>query len=187
MRHSETDSKGEIFAAASYLFSEQGYSATTVRQIAQRAGIDPAMVIRHFHTKETLFLETMRALVDLELPITPPVETLGRRIVAALLDASPGMRKTYLALLRASEVPSVREVLRQANSLGIVRPLEDLLECPDAGLRAHATAAMVGGFAYALWLLEDPALTGADREALLEHYGNSIQAALTGPSSNLAR
>jgi AcrR family transcriptional regulator len=44
-----------ILEAAQYEFGEHGLEATTVRQIAKRAGIDPSLVIQHYGSKNDLF------------------------------------------------------------------------------------------------------------------------------------
>ena len=53
-----------IRAAAFQLFGEHGFGGTSVRAIAKVAGIDPALVIRHFGSKEALFLSTVEAEVE---------------------------------------------------------------------------------------------------------------------------
>jgi AcrR family transcriptional regulator len=44
--------KATILKAAQHLFADQGYERATVRDIAARAAIDPAMVIRYFGSKD---------------------------------------------------------------------------------------------------------------------------------------
>lgn len=56
----ETQSKGErtrqaIESAAYELFLEQGYSATSMRQIAQRAGMAVGGIYNHFASKDLIF------------------------------------------------------------------------------------------------------------------------------------
>jgi AcrR family transcriptional regulator len=46
----------EILAAAVELFSQQGFAATEVQQIANRAGVGKGTVYRHFVNKDKLFL-----------------------------------------------------------------------------------------------------------------------------------
>ena len=47
--------RAQILAAAQALFAEHGYQNTTIRDVAARASIDPAMVIRYFQSKDELF------------------------------------------------------------------------------------------------------------------------------------
>ncbi len=62
-------SRRAVLDAALYLFSHQGYRATTMREIADRARVSTGNVYHHFPDKDTIF----RALLDeyLELTSTP--------------------------------------------------------------------------------------------------------------------
>ena len=59
-------SRRAVLDAALYLFSHHGYRATTVRDIADRAGVSTGNVYHHFPDKETIF----RALIDEYFQIT---------------------------------------------------------------------------------------------------------------------
>lgn len=52
-------SRRSVLDAALYLFSRNGYRATSVRDIAQRAGVSTGAVYHHFEDKDTIF----RALI----------------------------------------------------------------------------------------------------------------------------
>lgn len=49
----------EILDAAAHLFSTQGFSATTVRQIAERCGIESGSLYYHFRSKNELLQEIL--------------------------------------------------------------------------------------------------------------------------------
>jgi AcrR family transcriptional regulator len=53
-------SRDQVLEAALHLFSTQGYQATTVREIAERAGVSTGNLYHHFPDKETIF----RILLD---------------------------------------------------------------------------------------------------------------------------
>lgn len=48
-------SRGAILDAAQALFIQQGYAATSMRQVAQRAGMAVGGIYNHFPAKETIF------------------------------------------------------------------------------------------------------------------------------------
>src|SRR5262249_57097394 len=50
-----------VLDAASELFAAQGFHGTTVREIAQRAGVNLAAGNYHFGSKRALYLEVLRA------------------------------------------------------------------------------------------------------------------------------
>lgn len=62
-----------ILAASLELFSHQGYGATTMRQIAERAGISLGNVYHHFTNKEEIFSTLLnryfKVLLDPQLPL----------------------------------------------------------------------------------------------------------------------
>lgn len=61
MRADLRATKERVIAAASALFAERGFHGTTVRDIAQRARVNLAAGHYHFGSKETLYLEVLRA------------------------------------------------------------------------------------------------------------------------------
>jgi AcrR family transcriptional regulator len=55
MRLSSQDRRQRLLDAALELFSRQGYTGTTTRQIAAQAGVTEAVIYRHFPNKEELY------------------------------------------------------------------------------------------------------------------------------------
>src|SRR5271165_22054 len=53
------DTCSEIVHAASAVFAEQRYADVSMRAIARRAGVDPALTHHYFPDKAALFVETM--------------------------------------------------------------------------------------------------------------------------------
>lgn len=165
--------------AAARLFGERGYAGASVRDIALAASADPALVIRHFGSKELLFLDAMQVPFD-ELPLLDvPLEALGRRFVAVLLDADEGLRGAWLALVRGSDRDGIADRLMAVHTEAFVAPLRRRLDGPDADLRARLAAALVGGLLYSLWVVGDEALLAADRSEVADRYGALLQRLLT--------
>ncbi len=52
--------KETILVNAAEIFLEHGYHDTTVRMIAQKAGVNQALINYHFGDKEALYLEVIR-------------------------------------------------------------------------------------------------------------------------------
>ena len=75
-----------IGRAAAELFEQRGYARVTVREIAQKADADPALVIRHFGSKQLLFLEVMHPSFEDDPVTSLPLDQLGRRFIELLLD-----------------------------------------------------------------------------------------------------
>lgn len=173
--------KQRIFAAASELFSERGYAATSVRDIAAGAGIDPALVIRHFGSKENLFLETMHLEAEQPVLFDGPIESLGERYIEYVTSADDRVKGVFLALLRASDGGGeIGSRLREFHDDAFVTPLLARLHGPDAELRARLAASLVGGLLYSLWVVGDERLEAADPREIARHYGALLQQLITG-------
>jgi|SRR5205823_5944854 len=55
MRLSTEQRRQQVISAAMRLFSSKGFDGTSTREIAQAAGINEALIFRHFQTKEDLY------------------------------------------------------------------------------------------------------------------------------------
>ena len=72
-------SRTQVMDAALALFSHQGYRATSMRDIAAKAGVSTGNVYHHFKDKETIFRELLdqywRAMADPEFPVNRALRT----------------------------------------------------------------------------------------------------------------
>jgi AcrR family transcriptional regulator len=59
-----TDRRAELLALAAHLFAEQGLRETTVRDIADAAGILSGSLYHHFDSKESMVDEILRGFLD---------------------------------------------------------------------------------------------------------------------------
>jgi AcrR family transcriptional regulator len=86
-----TDRRGELLALAATLFAERGLRATTVRDIADAAGILSGSLYHHFDSKESMVDEILRDFLDY---------LFGR--YRAILAQDLGPRPTLEAIVVAS-------------------------------------------------------------------------------------
>ena len=63
-RRTAKESKESILEAAIKVFSEKGYSQTTIREVAERAGISVGGVYIYFKNKEEIYLTLLKYLLD---------------------------------------------------------------------------------------------------------------------------
>jgi AcrR family transcriptional regulator len=72
-------SRTQVLDAALALFSHQGYRATSMRDIAAKAGVSTGNVYHHFKDKEAIFRELLdqywRAIADPDFPINRALTT----------------------------------------------------------------------------------------------------------------
>ena len=74
------DTQARVLTAASELFAAHGFARTTIREIAERAGVNVAAGHYHFGSKRELYLAVARAQFD----------TLDARIASANADVEEG-------------------------------------------------------------------------------------------------
>lgn len=171
--------------AAAQLFAEQGFAATGVRDIAKHAGVDPALVIRYFGSKEKLFVHTMTMSDAFVEVMQGPLGKLGSALVDFVVRRTR-RRQTgtstaiYAALVRASDRPMIREHLQEAIEHMIISPLTPRLSGHDAELRAHLLAAQLSGLMTALYVIESPWLLAASTDDIVDHYGSALQTVIDG-------
>jgi AcrR family transcriptional regulator len=72
--------RAALLTAARELFATEGYERTTVRAVADRAGVNQALLFRYFGNKEGLFAEAATELALAPLRSGAP-ETLLERVV----------------------------------------------------------------------------------------------------------
>ncbi len=83
--------RGELLAIAADLFAERGYVATTVRDIADAAGILSGSLYHHFDSKESMIDAILSTFIE---------ETLDG--YEAVVAEGGGPRETFEGLVRAS-------------------------------------------------------------------------------------
>lgn len=97
--------RAELLSVAAGVFAEQGYSATTVRVIAERAGLLAGSLYYHFDSKEAMLEEILRTFLD----------ELWAGYGAVLGDAGLGPRETLGALV----TESFREIDRHGPAVAV--------------------------------------------------------------------
>jgi AcrR family transcriptional regulator len=101
--------RDEILSAAQELFAEFGYAGTTMRMIAQRAGVAFGLVSHYFGNKEKLFLAAGHEMIDAMLAlIRKDMERAGSGLeavdifVSSYLAYTQANRATFPTLIRCS-------------------------------------------------------------------------------------
>jgi AcrR family transcriptional regulator len=170
-------SREAILAAAAELFAEHGYNQVTIRDIAARADLSPAMVMKCGGSKRDLFYE-VATLVPPPLPDVP-LPRLGEALVADLLqrftdDALEPLNRALVLRLSAPDPESVRERFIS----GYLGPLTQRLgDDADARMRAELAVAALLGLAATLRVFEAPASAAVPAE-VQRRYGAVVQTLL---------
>lgn len=176
-------------------FVEQGYAATAIDDIVQRAGVAKGSLYHHFSGKDALFkavyqvvlTETAAAVMASALAEHDPWAAV-RAGLSAFLDAclEPEFRRIVIIDsvtvqaagswedgLEGVELPMLRTVLT---------PLVDSGALPGVGLDALAHVSLGGLYGAALYIARaaDPQAARAMADAVLDVVLNGMRAVVTG-------
>jgi AcrR family transcriptional regulator len=187
-RPGKSGTREAILRAARSQFGELGYDRATIRSIAAEAGVDPALVLHFFDSKQRLFLEVV------ELPFDPAAalptllagdrrkvgERLARLFLAALDDEDARSRWTSMLRAAASE-PAAAELLRELLTKRVFLPLAETLGVEDARLRATLVGSQIVGVVMARHIVRVEPLASLPSDELAQAIAPTLQRYLTGP------
>ncbi|RST16494.1 TetR/AcrR family transcriptional regulator [Streptomyces sp. WAC05374] len=158
-----------LLRAASELFAERGYERATVRDIAARAGVNQALLFRHFGSKRALFGQVVSHDGQEQLRGTPP-ERLVETVLTSMLAPhasdgdSAGSGRCLETLLRS--VGSADEVSAAVTALGddYARALASLSDADDSRLRGDLALSWLVGIGLMRVVVGRQPLADADAE-----------------------
>jgi AcrR family transcriptional regulator len=176
----EPGARERLVVAAVDLFTEQGYDATTVAQIAERAGVTKSTFFRHFPDKRELLVagqETLCRLLSEGIAAAPgsasPLEAVAaglERASAAMGSMSRDLAPRLKAAVAASAELQERDALK---SVSLAAAMTTALTARGVPGPAAALAGELGVLAfkrgYAAW-------SECDRDAKDELAGHILAA-----------
>ena len=160
-------SENAILEAAGELFAETGYERTTIRTVAARAGVDPALVMQHFGSKEGLFAAAARWPSDQSRVLEATAAELPRAALDDMLGKFEDARdrEAVAALMRSCLThPTATVVMRDEVMCKRTAAVEAVISGDDVQLRAALFGACMMGLGMARYLIELPGLAEASRE-----------------------
>jgi AcrR family transcriptional regulator len=186
-RPGDPSTREGILDAARASFAEHGYDRATIRDIAARAAVDPALVIHYFGSKEALFTEA------LQLPVQPGEvfargmaagpEHVGATVVRAFLDSwePPETRVRLMAMLRSALTnEAAMGMMRDLLVREVFGPITAALGVPDAQLRATLVGSQFIGLSVMRYIGHIEPLASATVDELVAAIGPTVQRYLTG-------
>lgn len=186
----EGDSRQAILDAARELFAEKGFERTTMRAVGERAGVDPALISYWFGSKDGLLLEAVTLPLDIEtvladLDASRPGADIVRRVLTAA-DGSAMVRSRAVAFIRIGlSHEHVAGLLREVISRRVLATLSPLAAPDHRELRAALIGSHMAGLIMGRYVVQIPALAGADREQFVVAMAPVIQHYLTGPMATV--
>jgi AcrR family transcriptional regulator len=173
--------RAAILTAARERFAHDGYERATIRAIAAEAGIDPAMVMRYYGTKEKLFATAAEFDLRLPDPTTMPRDEIGIRVVAHFLDRWES-DDSLMALLRAgvtneAAAQRLRGIFASqvAPAVAAVAP-----NSSQVATRSGLVASQILGVALTRYVLRLPPVAAMSRDEVIRWVGPTVQRYLTG-------
>lgn len=176
--------RARILAAAREEFARDGYDGATIRAIADRARIDPSLVMRYFGSKEGLFAAA--AAIDLELPALRaiPRRQWGEVLVRQFLDRweGPDQDGSLRMLFRVAPT-NATAAARLGNAVSTqVAAMLTAAGLGNAQQRADLMASQMLGLAYTRYVLHLPTIAGATPGDLVRELAPTMQRYLTRPA-----
>ncbi|BBZ45215.1 TetR/AcrR family transcriptional regulator [Mycobacterium parmense] len=173
--------RADILAAARTRFAAEGYDRTTLRAVAADVGVDAAMVIRYFGSKQNLFAAAAEFTIDLpDLSGVDPGDIAG--LLLPRFFAVWEQDETFVALLRAAMTSEIASgALRRVFAAQVAPKL--IAATPDHPVaRIGLTGSFVIGLAMTRYVLVNPPIANLSREELSRWASPVIRRLLTGPA-----
>jgi AcrR family transcriptional regulator len=173
--------RADILSAARRRFATEGFERSTLRAIAADVGVDAALVIRYFGSKQDLFATATDFTIELpDLSGAAPddiADMLLPRYFAVWEEDH-----TFLALLRAAMTSRIAaDTLNQTLAKHVAPTL--MGATPDNHLQRIAlTDAFVIGLATTRSILANPPVANLSREELSRWAGPVFRHLLVGPA-----
>lgn len=189
-------SRDAVLAAAKARFAADGYEKTTLRAVATDARVDPAMVLYLFGSKQELFRESLRLIID------PAVLVAALRGRGGDGESEVGARMvaTYLQVWEAPETgASMRAMLASATSNTDARHAfssfiqsyvlaavsEVLGGGEEARLRASLAGSSLVGIAMLRYLMAVPPLSELPTDDVVRLVAPTVTRYLTADAAEL--
>lgn len=183
-RKGESGTRAAILRNARRMFAAKGYDATSVRAVAAKARVDPALVIHFFGSKAELFAQSLTLPFDpaeLEQVLDGERATLGRRLASFYLERVFHEREgTVLSLLRSSVTNAeAAAMLRRAIEASAIALLEKRMPGRQAALRGELVASHMIGVFLARHILRIEPLASLPDARVIELVAPALQHYLT--------
>ncbi|MFI5955955.1 TetR family transcriptional regulator [Cryptosporangium sp. NPDC051539] len=159
-RPGSPDTRAAVLGAARVAFAEHGYKKATIRGIARRAGVDPALVIQYFTNKEELFRASLELVLgpseELEKAFRDTEGTPGFRLASFYFGMweTPGVRESLTAMaLSAASEPEARRAVKALMSGRFIGPIGAVIGAEKAAERVPLCATQMLGMAFLRYVI----------------------------------
>ncbi|MFP5020501.1 TetR/AcrR family transcriptional regulator [Pseudonocardia phyllosphaerae] len=185
-RSGGTDTRSGLLDAARAEFAERGFEGATVRRIAERAGVDPAMVNHWFGGKEKLFTASLELPLDVHRVrgtiLTADPDDIGEAVVRGFLTVWDGAEGGAIAAMLRSVTahPTAARMLREFITRAILRPVVERVSPDRHDERGALVASQLIGIGMMRFVVGLEPLASAPQEEIVAAVGPTVQRYLTG-------
>lgn len=175
-----------IMSTALKLFSEQGYTRATTKQIAEKSNVNEITLFRHFGNKEALFQETLEYYVEemhlddeIERLISQDFEKSMSEIAADYLDYCMRNKSLYLIQMRLPD--NMEKFVKLKMSRGFKKGIIPYFQHLESqGMIKGDLEKMASTFinsilgAYTIYLLSKDTFSSASIEELVQEHARQF-------------
>lgn len=183
------DTREQIAVAARMLFAELGYERASFRRIAAAVGVDPALVVHFYGSKEDLFRDVMALPPEATDAIVGmaagPRETIGRRLAEMVVGfmENPATRPILLGRIRcAATHPDAAALVRETVTRDLTRVASAVTD-DQPETRAVLLGAHIVGIALARYVVLVEPLASLPAADVIELIAPTFQHYLVEPLS----
>ena len=128
MNEPEQTTEEKILEAASEVFTEKGFSGTRTRDIAEKAGINLALLNYYFRSKEKLFEQVMKAKIILLFGQILPIITNEKTTLEEKIDLAS--EKYFEILSKNPNLPLfvISEIQKKNSNITKIIPVNKIFE-----------------------------------------------------------
>ncbi|MGH0597536.1 MULTISPECIES: TetR/AcrR family transcriptional regulator [Bacillus cereus group] len=168
----------KIMEAATLLFGEKGYTATTIREVAEKAGVSELTIFRNFKNKENLFRESIilrttpvALLEEIEEQFTGDLQKDLTKVAETYIQINlPKLNYIWAALIESRQNSEMKTLLHELNS-HLVDHLETYLkQLGEKGHIASCNYRLIANMFYGQLFLYIMNVSIAEEEIQLEEY-----------------
>jgi AcrR family transcriptional regulator len=187
-RPAGSDTRGTILTAARAEFAERGYEAASMRSVARRAGVDPALVRHYFPDRTELFavsvLPPTASPADVaERILAGGLPGLGERLVTEVLTlwgADDGEAFRAAAGLMAGNLERPRALVAYLGRT-IFENIGRLVAPDEVGLRVGLLVSQMAGLLMVRFVIRMDPMASMPIEQVAGLVGPTLDRYLTAP------
>ncbi|WP_326607904.1 TetR/AcrR family transcriptional regulator [Streptomyces sp. NBC_01800] len=187
-RPGQSSTRTQILEAALELFATKGYSGTTMRGIAQRAQVDPALIHHFFNNKDGLFQDAVSSRIDMSTLFD---SLMDEEAEAGLKNRGEWIARTFLSFWEDESTRPALVAVYRTSLLGeaVAKAFRDQIEAafawclgrtaPEETERTPAftslVSAQLAGLVMLRYVLAVEPLASLDFEDLMEWLVPAIE------------